>query len=122
MGLDDQETLGTERRRRDQSRIAVRVPTRIEPTDSAVAFQGHTENLSAGGISLRQEGILPRGTRVCLTLRLRRHVLLTLLGTVIWAQPLLDQSAYGLGIAFREPLPSALVADISTEPSSSDPS
>ncbi len=112
MSLRQGNPLGPERRRGDQVRVALRAPTRTEPTDASCSFQGYTENISAGGLGLQQEGALPPGTPVRLTLRLRRHLVLSVLGTVRWTQPLLGALVYRVGIAFQHPLPAAVIADL----------
>ncbi len=112
-----EERARDERRREGHPRVAVRVPTRTEPVGSVfAAFQGESENVSPGGLCLRQENSLAPGTLVRVTLRLRRHLALTVLGTVIWAHPLLGQQSWEIGIAFREHLPPPFIAEAVLEP------
>ncbi len=115
MSLSQGNPLGTERRRGGQVRVALHVFTSTEPTDSPVGFSGYTENISAGGLCLRQDGALPAGTRVRLTLWLRRHLLVSLLGTVLWTQPLLGELICRVGITFQEPVPAAVIADLAAD-------
>ncbi len=112
MSLSQRNPLGTERRRGGQVRVALRVPMSTDLMDVALSFWGHTENISVGGLCVLQEGILPVETRVRPTLRLRRHLFLSLLGSVIWTQPLLGELACRVGIAFQHPLPAAVIADL----------
>ncbi len=114
MSLGGVDRMGTEQRREGQARVTLHVPMSTEPTDAALNFWGPTENISAGGLCVLQEGILPSGARVRLTLRLRRHLILSLLGTVIWVQPVLGALACRVGIAFCQPLPAAVVADLAS--------
>ncbi len=121
MSIGAENAVWAERRREGHPRVAVRVATRTEPVDTAVAaYPGESENVSPGGLCLRQTGVLPLGAVVRVTLRLRRHLALTVLGTVRWAQPLLGQPTWGIGIAFREPLPHALIAEIEASPPSAN--
>ncbi len=101
--------LGAERRRGGQVRVPFRVPISTEPIDAPLSFWGHTENISAGGLCVLQDATLPAGTCIRLTLRLRRHLLLS---TVIWTQPLLGELACRVGIAFQHPLSAAIIADL----------
>jgi hypothetical protein len=79
---------------------------------AVAAFQGESENVSPAGLCLRQESVLAPGALVRVTLRLRRHLALTLLGTVRWAHPILGKPSCGIGIAFSEPLLQPLIAEI----------
>ncbi len=112
MSLGQANPLGTERRRGAQVRVTLHVPISTEPIDAPLSFQGHTENISAGGLCVLQDGTLPAGTFIRLTLRLRRHLILSLLGTVLWTHPLLGELACRVGIAFQQPLSAAVIADL----------
>ncbi len=112
MSLGGMDRVGTEERRGDQVRVTLHVPTSTEPTDAVLSFWGHTENISAGGLCVLQEGTLPPGTGVRLTLRSRRRLVLNVLGTVIRVQPLRDAGAHRVGIAFRKPLSAAIIANL----------
>ncbi len=102
----------TERRRGDHVRVPLHVLANTDPMDSAFGFQGYTVNISSGGLCVLQERPLPSGTRVRLTLRLHRHLILSLLGTVLWTQPLLGDLACRVGVAFQQALPAAVISDI----------
>ncbi len=112
MSLGQGNPLGPERRREGQVRVRLHVPMSSEPTDAALSFWGYTVNISTGGLCFQQEGTVPPGTGVRLTLRLSRSLILSLLGTVIWAHPLVDGLAYRVGIAFLPPLAAAVIADL----------
>ncbi len=97
-------------------RLPVRVLTVSEPLDAAeVPEVGETENLSQGGVLLRQGKPVTPGVALRVTLRLRRRPALTLEGRVVWTRPHPDLPGWALGIRFKDDLPDEMVIEIADE-------
>ncbi len=102
-----------DRRRAGHTRLPIRVPTEVERLGGADGRQrGEALDLGPGGLRVRLEEGLDPGAPVRITLRLSRHPVLTLVGTVAWAQPHPDLAGWALGISFNEELPEGMAAEI----------
>ncbi len=105
-----------ERRRPRHPRFPVRVPAATAPVDAVwEARPAEARNLSSGGVMLQAADIVAAGTRVRVTLRLRKREPLTLVGKVTWSQQHPDIFGWAIGIEFEGEIPGEMVAEIAEE-------
>ena len=110
--------MSPERRRADHARLPVRIPVLAEQDSPAgMPSPGEAQNLSGSGarLLLGQEGI--PGSRIWVTLHLRRPISLSLTGTVVWTRPHPQLPGWDLGVQFTKELPTDFIAEIADEDS-----
>lgn len=105
--------VGPCRRKADDQRLPVRIPTTIEAAGmTGLRLAGWSVNLSRGGLALRFFGALEPGVQVRVTLHRGTRPALTCMGRVAWVDRSFRPGDGSAGIAFTAALAEDMVAGI----------